>query len=114
MRSLLIAICVVLAACSGDRGVSAETQHWHCASRHCAVDFLLTNHSAKRQQVAYVLRAHAIQSVMPGSSGALKQETVGELHGEVELLGLEQRRMQQIVPVDGRPDLIVTTAWVLD
>jgi len=50
---------------------------------------------------------------MPGSK-AKKQETVGELHGEVELLGREQRQMRQIVPVTGRPDLIVTTAWVLD
>jgi hypothetical protein len=112
MRSLLVAICLVLAAC-GHEGVSAETQHWQCARQHCAVDFLLTNDSMKRQQVAYVLRAHAIKSTMPGSN-AKKQETVGELQGEVELLGLEQRPMRQILPVNERPDLIVTTAWVRD
>ena len=112
MKPLLVVICALLAAC-GHEGVSADTQRWHCGQLHCAVDFLLTNDSMKRQQVAYVLRAHAITSTMPGSN-AKKQETVGELHGEVELLGREQRQMRQIVPVTGRPDLIVTTAWVLD
>ena len=112
MKPLLVLTCAFLAACE-HRDISAETQHWHCAQRHCAVDFLLTNDSKKRQQVAYVLRAHAIRSTMPGSN-AKKQETVGELHGEVELLGREQRQMKQMVPVSGQPDLIVTTAWVLD
>ena len=112
MKPLPVLMCAFLAAC-GQRDISAETQHWHCAQRHCAVDFLLTNDSTKRQQVAYVLRAHAIVSTMPGSK-AKKQETVGELHGEVELLGREQRQMRQIVPVSGRPDLIVTTAWAHD
>jgi|SRR6185369_8038474 hypothetical protein len=113
MRSLLVAISLMLAAC-GHEGVSAETQQWRCERQYCAVDFLLTNDSMKRQQVAYALRAHAIKSVMPGSGGAKKQETVGELHGEVELLGKEQRQMRQLFPVSERPDLIVTTAWVLD
>ena len=111
MRPLLVAMCVFLAAC-GHEGVSADTQHWHCAQRHCAVDFLLTNHSTKRQQVAYVLRAHGIRPIMPVSRGARRQVTLGELHGEVDLLGLEQRQMRQILPVREQPDLIVTTAWV--
>jgi hypothetical protein len=112
MRALLVATCVVLAAC-GREGVSAATQRWDCTRQQCAVDFLLTNHSAKRQQVAYALRAHAVRSTMPGSD-AVKQVTVGELHGEVELLGLEERRMKQTMPVVGRPTQVVTTVWVLD
>ena len=113
MRSLAVAICLVLAAC-GHEGVSSETTQWHCAQEHCAVDFILTNHSYKRQQVAYVLRAHLIRSTVTGGGGAKTQETVGELHGEVELLGGEQRRMREILPVHARPTMIVTTAWVRD
>ena len=111
MRSLAVAICVVLAAC-GHEGVSGETTQWHCARESCAVDFLVTNQSGKRQQVAYVLRAHLIRSTATGGGGAKTQETVGELHGEVELLGQEQRRMSATVPVRMRPTMIVTSAWV--
>jgi hypothetical protein len=46
MKPLPVLMCALLAAC-GHRGVSTETQHWHCAQRHCAVDFLLTNDSKK-------------------------------------------------------------------
>ena len=75
------------------------------------MDFLLTNHSFKRQQVAYAVRAHLIRSL---GKGAKSRDTVGELHGEVELLGGEQRAMREILPVNELPTMIITTAWVRD
>ena len=59
--------------------------------------------------VAYSLRAHRTK-IIRGSDGARRNEVVGELNGEAELLGLQRQQLKQTIVVRDKPTQIVVNA----
>lgn len=100
-----------LLGCAQDGSISAKTHTWECSKQECTIAFSLKNDSTRRARVAYVLRAHRVTSI-PDGDGARRNEIVGELRGDVELLGLEERQMINQLQVRARPTQIVASVWL--
>lgn len=97
--------------CAEDGSISAKTHSWECSKQECTIAFSLKNDSTRRTPVAYVLRAHRVTSI-PGGDGARRDEIVGELRGDADLLGLEERQMTNKLRVRAKPTQIVASVWL--
>lgn len=98
-------IGVLSAGCDG-RGVSAETHAWQCKQKECVVRFTLSNEAAVARTVSYVVRAHRVESAVPGGK-ARRDVVVGAVEGAAELGGAQRREFTQTVRVIARPSQIV-------
>ena len=105
MVLLIMLTGLQIAGCSG-RDVSAETNSWECKQGECVVRFTLSNEATVARTVSYIVRAHRVESVMPGGK-ARRDVIVGEVVGEAQLGEAQGREFTQTVRVNARPSQIV-------